>query len=344
MPSKLRFAIVGAGVIARFHAESILQKHADAELIAIADPSIEKARTLGDEFNVRHIFDDYETLLKLPEIDVVCICTPSGMHSEVSIAAAQAGKHVLCEKPLEINADKMTAMIEECRKQRVKLGCVFQRRLMPAALHARQAIQDGKLGKLVMGNAYLKYYRSPEYYGSGGWRGTWNLDGGGALMNQGVHGVDLIQFLMGDVSSVFAYTAPLVRSIEVEDTAVVAIKFKNGAFGVIQGSTSIYPGQETRFELHGDKGTIEFGDNGIKQWSFMDHEEEAPVIHDTLGLGSSSNPQQISIEGHCFYIDDMIRAIREDKEPHINGEEARKSVDLILAIYESSRSGKEIML
>jgi UDP-N-acetyl-2-amino-2-deoxyglucuronate dehydrogenase len=343
MPDKVRFAIVGAGVIARCHAESIRQ-HPEAELVAVADNSMDKAGRLSEGFTGTRLFTDYEEMLKMEEIDVVCVCTPSGTHADVTVASAQAGKHVLCEKPLEINADRMTAMIDACRDSGVKLGCVFQRRLMPAMLHARKALQDGKIGRPVLGNAYLKYYRSPEYYKSGGWRGTWKLDGGGALMNQGIHGIDLIQHLMGDVESVFAYTAALARDIEVEDTAVAALKYKNGAFGVIQGATSVYPGQETRFELHGDQGTIEFGDDGIKQWKFMNHEEPAPEFEDTLGLASSSNSQQISIAGHYFYVDDMIKAIRDNREPHVNGEEARKSVDLILAIYESARSGKEVLL
>jgi UDP-N-acetyl-2-amino-2-deoxyglucuronate dehydrogenase len=344
MSDTIKFAIVGAGIIARHHAESIC-RHPDAELVAVADNSIDRARRLAEEVgSAPRLFADYQEMLKMEEIDVVCVCTPSGSHSEGTIAAAQAGKHVLCEKPLDIKAEGMTAMIEACREHNVKLGCVFQRRLMPAMLHARKAIQEGKIGRPVLGNAYLKYYRSPEYYKSGVWRGTWKLDGGGALMNQGIHGVDLIQYLMGDVESVFAYSAALTRDIEVEDTAVVALKYKSGAFGIIQGTTSVYPGQETRFEIHGDKGTIEFGDNGIKQWTFMGHDEAAPEYEDTLGLASSSSPQQISTAGHYYYVDDMIQAIRDNREPHVNGEEARKSVDLILAIYESARLGKEIIL
>ncbi|KIL41369.1 oxidoreductase [Gordoniibacillus kamchatkensis] len=343
MPDKIRFAIVGAGSIAKLHAESI-RRHRGAELAAIADKNADKARQLAEGFADVRLFADYRDMMCMEEIDVVCVCTPSGLHAEVAVAAARAGKHVLCEKPLEVDAQRMTDMIDECRKHNVKLGCVFQRRLMPAMLHARQAMLDGKIGRPVLGNAYLKYYRSPEYYRSGGWRGTWRLDGGGALMNQGVHGVDLIQFLMGDVESVFAYTGALARDIEVEDTAVAALKYKSGAFGTIQAATSVYPGQETRFEIHGERGTIEFGDEGIRQWTFHGREEPAPEYEDTLGLSSSSNPQNIAVEGHYFYVNDIIRAIRDDREPYVSGEEARKSVDLILAIYESARTGREVFL
>ena len=182
---------------------------------------------------------------------MVCVCTPSGNHGEVTIAAAEAGIHVLCEKPIEITDEKLTAMIDACRKHGVKLGGIFQRRTLPAAIKTREAIQSGKLGKMVLGDAYLKYYRSPEYYKSAGWRGTWELDGGGALMNQGIHGIDLITWMMGDVHSVVAKCGTLVRDIEVEDTAVAIVKYKNGAYGVIQGTTSVYPGLDTRFEVHG---------------------------------------------------------------------------------------------
>lgn len=338
---KLRFAIVGAGVIAPFHAKAITS-NPQAELVAIADVEEPKAKKLAEEFSVKDIYTDYEIMLQREDIDAVSICVPSGLHAEVAIAAAEAGKHIFCEKPLDITVDKMDRMIRTARERQVKLGVVYQRRTFPAAIATRKAIQEGKLGKLVLGDAYLKYYRSPEYYRSAGWRGTWELDGGGALMNQGVHGVDLIQWMVGDVESVFAYSAPLVRSIEVEDTAVAAIKYKNGAFGIIQGTTSVYPGMETRFEIHGENGTIILGDSGIKQWSFADSQEEAPQVEGTLAASSSAT--NISNDGHFVLVDDLIQAIREDRDPMITGEEASKAVKLILAIYESARTGREIKL
>lgn len=344
MNNTVKFGIVGTGAIARYHAAAI-KLHSEAELVAVCGITMEKAKEFAEGDTGIRLYDDYAKMLELAEIDVICVCTPSGMHGDGVVFAAQAGKHVLCEKPLEVTAERMTAMIRACRDMNVKLGCVFQRRLMPAMLHTRQALLDGKIGRPVMGNAYLKYYRSPEYYQSGGWRGTRALDGGGALMNQGVHGVDLLQYMMGDVVSVFAYCPTLARDIEVEDTAVITLKFKSGALGVIQGATSVYPGQETRFELHGDKGTIEFGDEGFKQWKFMDSDEPVPVFEDTLGFGStSSSAQQLPVAGHYFYINDMVEVVRTGREPHVNGEEARKSVDLILAAYESARTGKEIEL
>ncbi|MCZ8511670.1 Gfo/Idh/MocA family oxidoreductase [Paenibacillus filicis] len=341
MTDKMRFAIVGAGVIAPFHAKAIAG-HPDAELVAIADVEKDKANKMAEEYAIPYVYTDYEQMLKQGDIDVISVAVPSGMHGEVTIASAQAGKHVFCEKPLEITSEKMTQMIEACKRSNVKLGCVFQRRVMPASIVAKRSIEEGKLGKLVLGDAYLKYYRSPEYYRSAGWRGTWALDGGGALMNQGVHGIDLIQWLAGDVHSVFAYSAPLLRDIEVEDTAVAVLKYKNGAFGVIQGTTSVFPSQETRFELHGENGTIIFGDSGFKQWKFAGSDEEMPQVEGMVYSGS--DPSKIASDGHYILLDDMIRAIRDDRAPLVSGEDARKSVELILAIYESSRSSKEVVL
>lgn len=337
----MKFVIIGAGVIAPFHAKAI-NENENAELVAICDIEIEKAVKLGEEYSVSKTYKDYNDMFKAEEVDVVSICVPSGIHADVAMAAAKAGIHVLCEKPIDITRDKMTEMIDVCKESNVKLGVVYQRRLLDAAVITRKAIQEGKLGKIVLGDAYLKYYRSPEYYESAGWRGTWEMDGGGALMNQGVHGVDLIQWMVGDVESVFAYAAPLVRDIKVEDTAVIAMKYKNGAFGVIQSTTSVYPGQETRFEIHGENGSIIFGDSGFKEWKFIDSDEEAPSVGNVEGGGD--DPKAISEDGHFVFVDDIIKAIREDKEPLVSGEEARKAVDLILAIYESSEKRLEVKI
>ncbi|MDR6882204.1 Gfo/Idh/MocA family oxidoreductase [Bacillus sp. 3255] len=341
MDKKVRFAVIGAGVIAPSHAKAIAG-NSEAELVAVADVEPDKANKLAEDFSIPYVYRDYQELLKRDDIDAITVAVPSGYHAEVVIAAAEAGKHVLVEKPLDITADSMTRMISACRQADVKLGCVFQRRVTEASIVAKQAIESGKLGKLVLGDAYQKSYRSPQYYKSAGWRGTWAIDGGGALMNQGVHGIDLIQWLMGDVHSVFAYSSALVREIEVEDTAVAVVKYKSGAFGVIQGTTSVYPGQETRFELHGEKGTIIFDDSGFKQWKFADHEEAMPQV--VPRVSASSDPAQIANDGHFILVDDLIQAIRENRDPLVSGEEGRKAVDLILAIYESARTGKEITL
>lgn len=337
MNKKVRFGIIGCGVIGPAHAESI-KKLDNAELVAVCDIIEDRAKKMAEKFGVKNYYINYHDLLNRDDIDVVSVCVPSGLHGDITIDAAKAGKNVLCEKPLDINKEKMTAMIKACRDNGVKLGCVFQRRTMLSAIKAREAIREGKLGKIVMANAYLKYFRSQAYYDSEDWRGTWELDGGGALMNQGIHGIDLIQWMVGEVDSVFAYADHLVRNIEVEDTAVVAMKYKNGAFGVIEGATSVFEGEETVFEIHGDKGTIIFGDSGIKKWKT----EEGEVSFDTgEAMGGSRGPE-ISSFGHLAVIKDMVDAIINDREPMVPGEEGRKAVDLILAIYESVRTKREV--
>ncbi len=338
-----RFAIVGCGVIAPSHATSI-SKNPRAELVAVCDVIKEKAEELAKTFGAAHVYTEFAEMVKRDDIDVVCICTPSGLHAEMAVIAAEAGKHILCEKPLEITRDAMARMIGACRERGVKLGCVFQRRLMPEAIAAKAAFLSGEFGKPVLCDAYLKYYRSPEYYKSAGWRGTWEMDGGGALMNQGVHGIDLLLWMVGDVRSVSARTGHLARDIEVEDTAVALLEFTSGAFGVIEGTTSVYPAQDSRFELHGENGSIIFSDSGFSRWRKIGDDADSFPDVESLGIGGSSDPAAISSKGHYLQIDDMIDAIADDRDPMVTGESARKAVDLILAIYDAAASGKTVEL
>ncbi|MFQ5811412.1 MAG: Gfo/Idh/MocA family protein, partial [Armatimonadota bacterium] len=207
------------------------------------------------------------------------------------------------------------------------------------------AVQGGRLGQMVVGDAYLKYYRSPEYYKSADWRATWKWDGGGALMNQGVHGIDLLLFLMGPVKTVTAHAAHLVRDIEVEDTAVAILQYENGAFGVLEGTTSIHPGLPSRHELHGDRGSIIMEESKIIRWSIMDEEEEPPEIEqEAPRSGAFADPKAISGLGHILQIQDIADAVNEDREPLVPGEEARKAVELILAVYRSSDIGETVSL
>lgn len=340
MQGKVRWAIVGCGVIAPMHGKAIAAS-GNAELIATCDIVPEKAQKLAADFGAGAWYEDYNELLKRDDIDVVSVCVPSGLHGEIAEAAAKAKKHVFTEKPLEITKAKIDAMIRVCHEEGVKLGCVFQMRTYPANRAARQVVQEGKLGRMVLADAYMKYYRSPEYYRSAGWRGTWELDGGGALMNQGVHGIDLLLWMAGDVESVVAQADHLVRDIPVEDTAVAIVTFKNGAFGVIEGTTSVTPGQSARHELHGNDGTIVLRNGKVDVWSVPD--VPAPQSGQEAE-GGHSDPRAIAATGHTFLVQDMSEAVLGDRTPAITGESARKAVDLILAIYESARSGKRAMV
>jgi UDP-N-acetyl-2-amino-2-deoxyglucuronate dehydrogenase len=236
----------------------------------------------------------------------------------------------------------MTRMIGKCKQSGVLLGCVFQRRMCNMARHAKKAIDDNMLGRIILADAALKYYRSQEYYDSDSWRGTWGLDGGGALMNQGVHGIDLLQWLAGGVQSVYAYCDTKVRSIEAEDTAVALLKFRSGAFGVIEGTTSVYPGNETVLSVYGDKGTISFGDNEFYAWNLAGSSDAPPDV--TISMGGKNCSWENDNIGHALIIEDMADAVRNNRQPFIPGEEARKAVDIILSIYESSRTGKEAFI
>lgn len=342
MTKILNFAIIGCGVIAPSHANPINNARG-AKLYAVCDVIKEKADSFAEKFGAEKVYYDYKEMLKDPEIDVVCVCTPSGLHGEMAMAAAESGKHVVCEKPMEITNEKNEAIIKTVRRCGVKMQCIFQRRTMTAAIAARKAIEEGKLGKIVLASAYLKYYRDQAYYNSAGWRGTWELDGGGALMNQGVHGIDLLNWMVGQrVVSLFAKAGTLARNIEVEDTAVALLQFEGGGYGVIEGATTVYPGLETKFEIHGEYGTIIFTDSGIEKWQFL--KEDVPMPEASEKLGGSSDAKKISWGGHLILIQDLIDAINEDREPMIPPEEGKAAVEIIRAIYASSKEGKEVVL
>ncbi len=324
MADKMRFAIVGAGVIAPFHAKAVAL-HPDAELVAVADIEKDKAERLSETHGIPLVYTDYEQMLKRDDIDVICAAVPSGLHHEVAIAAAQAGKHVLCEKPLDIASEPMTRMIDACRQSGVKLGCVFQRRVMPASIAAKKAVTEGKLGKLVLGDAYLKYYRSPDYYRSAGWRGTWAMDGAGRRRCIGVR-------VFGSPASRHRGRGYGGGRAEIQKRG---FRRHSGHDFRISGAGN--PVRASRREGHDH-----FRDSGFKQWSFAGSDEEMPEAEGMVNSGS--DPANIAGDGHYILVDDMIKAVRENRDPLITGEEARKAVDLILAIYESSRTGKEVVL
>ncbi|OIO72673.1 MAG: hypothetical protein AUJ85_09650 [Elusimicrobia bacterium CG1_02_37_114] len=223
---------------------------------------------------------------------------------------------------------------------------MFQRRVTEPFATVKKLLDNGELGKLILGDLYMKYYRSQEYYDSGGWRGTWKFDGGGALMNQGIHMIDLLQWYMGPVESVFGYCKTLARKIEVEDTAAVVLKFKNGAIGVIEGTTSVYPPTiPHRLEIHGEHGTIMFSGEGISRWEIEG--TDGKIINKLKKIERGvekpiTSPTDISWEGHQKMIAGMVEAIRQDREPIITGEEGKKALEIILAIYESAKTGREI--
>lgn len=336
----LGFGIVGAGMIGKVHAEAIAAIP-DAKLTAVYSRNLSSASALANQYNAE-AFDDYDKFLAHSEMQIICICSPSGLHLEHGKAAVEAGKHILVEKPIETTLEKADALIEACQKANVRLGVIFQSRFLEAVQTVKAAVDAGKLGKLFLADAYIKWYRSPEYY-AGSWHGTTALDGGGALINQAIHTIDLLRWMAGEVDSVFAMKSALrYPQIEGEDTLVGNIRFKSGALGAVVATTSVKPGFKRRLELSGENGTIILDGDAIGTW-VIEGESDAAGGQAQLTDGSS-NPAAISTEGHRLQIVEMVNAINENREPSINGSESRKSLELVLALYESAESGKVVYL
>ena len=341
--SPIRFAIVGTGNIANFHAQAIHSVD-NAQLVAVHSRRAEPGQTFAQKYNAEFA-PDYDALLARPDIDAICITTPSGTHTSLGVAAARAGKHVLTEKPLDITPQRIDELVEACDSNNVRLGGIFQARFGKGALALKAATAAGRFGQLAWASAYVPWYRSEEYYQSAGWRGTWDLDGGGALMNQSIHAIDLLLWLAGDWDEVSARcTNALHKELEVEDTAMAWVKFKNGATGVIQGSTACYPGELKRVELKGSTGSATLVDDMPTLWDFkeaqpQDEDVRAWVNQAQIG-GGAADPMAISTEGHRAQIEDFANAIRENRDPAIPGREGRRAVELICAIYQSSRENK----
>ena len=342
MERKIGFGIIGCGVIADFHANALFGLSEEAVLVGVADARLPAAERFAKEKQVR-AFASVEEMLACPEIDVVTICVPSGLHAELAIKAANAGKHIIVEKPMAITKEQLDAMEEACERNGVMLSSVAQSRFTSGVRKAKQAIEEGYLGKLVCADVYMKFNRSQEYYNTGGWRGTKAMDGGGALMNQGIHGVDLLLYLAGDVKSVYAVSKTLARQIEVEDTLSAVLEFKSGATGVIQATTSVYPGYPRRLELNGDKGTIVLEEGNLIRWDMEDTTLPAVTLKSNV-RSSASTPTDFSADNHTKQFKDVIQALRGGTKPLVDLREGRRAVDLILAIYKSAEERRVIEL
>lgn len=367
MADKLRFGIVGCGSIGPTHAGAI-QQIEDAELVAVSDVVAERAEKVAKKFDVARVYDSHKTLLADSEIDVVCICTPSGMHADGVVAALRAGKHVVTEKPMEVSleaCDRMIAAEDETGK---KLAIISQHRFDAATVLVKEAIDSGKLGKLVLCDATVKWWRTQEYYDSGDWRGTWALDGGGALMNQGVHTVDLLQWLAGGVSSLYAQTRTSAHErIEVEDVAVAALTFESGAVGTLTATTAAYKGFPVRIDIYGTEGSAILEGDRLKSMTLKNGEEykseeaaahalavaqggtasvkdEAATRLTVSTGGAAADPGAVWGDAHRAQIEDLIRAIRTDTKPLIDGRAGKKPLEIILGVYRSSRTGQPITI
>lgn len=354
----LRFGILGCGVIGPHHARAIAGLDG-AELVATADVNPERARNLAHEYGCSH-YSGLGEMLSKADLDAVCVCTPSGMHAEDAIVALEAGKDVVIEKPVDVTLGATDRLLEVRRATGGKVAVISQHRFDGATLAVRDAIEEGRFGRLTSGSAEVRWWRSQSYYDSGGWRGTRKLDGGGALINQSIHSIDLLQWLMGPVIEVTAYTGLLAHErIEVEDTAVAILKFAGGALGAIVATTAAYPGLSATIAVHGDRGSAIIDDDRLAYFHAAGEHEEGRAygaggekgaeriaeLYGTAkpGPGAGADPGSLSM-AHREQIGDFIDAVRDDREPSVDLEEARRPLAIIAGIYESARTGTSVRL
>lgn len=355
MPEPLGFCIIGCGMIARFHARA-LSEIPGAKVAALVSRTPANGQTLLAETGLPAcpVFATVEEAVKAPGVDAVIITTPSGAHLEPAVTAAAAGKHVVVEKPLEITGDRCQAIIDACDRAGLKLCTIFPSRFGDANRALKAAVEAGRFGRLTLGETACKWWRSQAYYDDGGWKGTQELDGGGALMNQAIHNVDLLLWLMGPATHVTGFTATLAHErIEVEDTAVAVVQFANGALGTIRATTSVHPGYPKTVAVHGDRGSAEVEQDDIIRWDFAPETDADRAVKDGVGRaggesprssGGAADPKAISHEGHRRQLADFVEAVRADRPPAVDGREGRRAVDLICAIYESTRTGRVVTL
>src|SRR5713101_6697649 len=346
----LGFAIVGCGMIARFHARALAEVPG-ARLVALVSRNLANAKALAESLGIPCDLDtSLAPVLARPDVQVVIVTTPSGAHLEPAVAAAEAGKHVVVEKPLEITLERCDRIIGACERQRVKLCTIFPSRFADANRTLKAAVDAGRFGRLTLGETTCKWWRPQSYYDEGGWKGTKALDGGGALMNQAIHNVDLLSWMMGPVSQVAGFTGTLAHQrIEVEDTAVACLHFSNGALGVIQAATSVYPGLPKTIGIHGDRGSVVIEQDDVLRWKFNPETADDKLVRErfaqkTGASGGSSNPAAISHVGHARQSANFVRAIETGNEPMVDGHEGRKAVEIILAIYRSAATGRVVQL
>jgi predicted dehydrogenase len=351
MTDTMNFCIVGCGMIARFHARA-LQEIPQARISALVSRRIANAEQLIAETGIARcgMYSTLEEALQREAIDAVIVTTASGAHREPALTAAAAGKHVVVEKPLEITPERCQEIIDACNRAGVQLCTIFPSRFGDANQVLKRAVEQQRFGRLTLAETTCKWWRSQQYYDEGGWKGTKRWDGGGALMNQAIHNVDLLLWLMGPVESVCGFTATLAHErIEVEDTAVAILRFRHGGLGVIQATTSVHPGYPKTIAIHGDRGSAVIEQDDILRWDFTPQTEEDRQIKSRFAAkigasGGAADPKAISHEGHRRQLADFIEAVRTGRRPLVDGREGKRAVELICAIYESQATGRILHL
>ena len=345
---KIGYAVLGLG-IGMAHADAAAASE-NAELVAVCDRDekrLEKAKALYPSVRC---YREAEALFLDPSVDIISICLPSGNHVDYAVRAMEAGKHVLVEKPVDVTLEK-AQLLEQARLRTGKrCGIVLQNRYNLNMQPIREAVENGRLGQIFLGTFAVKWYREQSYYDRGGWRGTWEMDGGGSLINQASHTVDLMQWLMGDVVSVSSSMAIADHHIETEDTTVSTLRFANGALATFVSTTCAYPGVSTEICLYGTKGSIEADADRLKLWKMreplddLDEDEEEEQMLERFGGGNRKAAAEGQLYGHRHVVEDMILAVRDGRDPQVLPEEGMKSLAIIRAIYESAKSGKTVFL
>lgn len=358
-----RFAIVGCGVIHSTHIAAIASLGEEARLVAVCDEDEARARTTAEKYGVA-FYTDLATMLAEADFDILCVCTPSGMHAKHGVMGANAGKHIVCEKPIDVSLEAADRLIEACKTNNVKLVVISQARYSAGMKQLKQYLDEGRLGTLCYGESVTKWYRTQEYYDSGGWRGTWELDGGGALMNQGVHYVDQLRWVMGPVKSLSASMATRAHErMEVEDIISATIEFENGAVGTLLASTAMFPGYRQAIEVYGTGGTVIVENGKVRHAQFQTGAEERtpsgvktapPEVKDfvaqaapqteekTNAAATAANPAAVGAGGHIEQFRDLLGAIRENRDTFMNGQEARNALEVIIAVYRSAKTGERV--
>ena len=339
----INFALIGCGRISKRHSELLGENQIKgAQLVAVCDKILSKAEAISDKYSVP-AYSCLHEMMKTEKIDVAVVLTESGLHAKHTIELAPYGAHVVVEKPMALTLDDADAMIESCDKNGVKLFVVKQNRFNVPIIQLRRALEQGRFGKLIMGTIRVRWCRPQSYYDQDSWRGTWAYDGG-VLTNQASHHIDLLEWMMGDVESVFALSKKALADIEAEDTAVVILKFRNGALGVIEATTAIRPiDLEGSISILGETGSAEvagFAVNEMKTWNFTESQKEDSDVIEKYSV----NPPNVYGFGHQAYYEHVVDCLNNETAQLVDGLQGRKSLELINAIYESIETGKEVKL
>lgn len=337
----VRFGIVGCGMIARFHMRAIQSAAPQAEAVACCSGREDAAQAFARQYGL-NVFPSLEAMLADPGVDAVCLCTPSGLHTEQAIQAMRAGKHVVVEKPMSLTLEDADRLISTAAETGLKVCVISQFRFQPAIQAVKQALDAGQFGRVTSARLSMPYYRSPEYYKSGGWRGTWAMDGGGALMNQGIHGVDVFRYLLGPVRRVWGLARTLLHDIEVEDTAAAALEFASGALGVLEGTTACSPGYPRTIEIRGSSGSVLLEEDAILRWD-LPCPCPLPIGQGAEGA-ACARPEDISAEGHARQLRNFTDAVLHGTPLLLDAAGGRAALEIILAIYRSSHTGQPVEL